>query len=883
MRQVLKRRKLFSLILLLAFTCFTSCQGGGGFSKLIDRVVDKIKDTLEKPQPAPAAQVIQPPFCVQQVPGLANILQHNEELQKLAIAVKDSLKPFLASFRDKTTTELNDAFHADPKIFENAFPRDFGQKINAFAQQLSSFKNELEDAWRTTPSPRCYPVINKDLHTLAALTFQELLYERALLVTTDVRDSSQYAKGLFPVADHVPFTILKGAIDGKCQPPPKGTKKISQGSELFPRVAGSESPVVEDILRDDSAKKGLSDLANYLAIAGIDDFRIFEWASYDSAEMVFKKIDKYNFSNVKPDIMLDLAPVFLLIYDVGVVGRNLKSLSTKFLHDHNELLKEGLRRNGNSWRCGEINVWDRWIGRLTSFPTSGPVTCTQNCTVADAVALANTFGSLAAVNYGDCGEANLIQAGPRKVGDQSMYPNLCHLCKEQTTTGYPGGGPTLYGPGGIAPGGPTEVSDPAASPLGRMFGGDSSLITEARDIQSKICPQLGGAYPNGSGSADSGPKSDCKPIPSEKPQRYCGIEVVGDSRVEPEFGAPVGKNCGLRGPFVGPRPAPTPAQISALFREFYGAAGKYGAGEAAYGVEASEAVTEPAIEAIKGAAPKGGRLSSLIAGAATWVGRLIGIACFFFTPSADPSKSSAPPPIATNTTTSSTDSSSGELASNDRPDKKSGGGGGEMGAGDSGADTGAAPPDTFVVDSANPLAGDCTAFGEAVKKLNECQEEWIGEVLEGAGMGTKGKRSIKSGELYPPRDWYAHPVEIVAPSSSFEVGDGCVPSESPGLSGSVTGCEMKLCANPDNPLASSPTQGNCCGLNVADVNLAEQCPICDGVPAIGPDKKCLPECPIRSREPSPPPPGPLPGPTDEGITPLPRPGPGGPIPIPSPK
>lgn len=720
------------------------------------------------------------PICVQKISALSNLLQLNESKQRAALEVKDAIKPILSRFENNiaiTAAELN--------VIDNAITNSgFVQKLEAFSQQARNFKQESNRLWQSITPPRCYPAITTDLHIFVALLFQQELDKLSPVFRTTVPGLAREYEDRYIVAENIPYKILKGQIEDN---------KIH-------------------------TKQALQELALYLASAGAYDLALWGKALNEAIKTIFAKMDAQGLSAMKADVMLDFAPILLLTCDVEGAGKGIAAPSCASLNENRSLLIEALQKS--SWRTGEITLWDRIHGKLVSFPVGRAGT--QNCVTADPLVLVNSFSN-EALNYGDCGMANLIYACPRNVGGQQMYPHLCHLCKS------PGADPAAImgrpGPAGGAGRGGSDASGVVSSGGGGGSGGGSSLRDRlggsaalngisTESIRDMFCSQAGGNLPDGSSSANRIPEAaDCEII--HETQEVCGVTSAPNLTL-PLEGAPTGDNCGKAGPFAGPmnpNGGVSRAMIEAMLKSKMGnVPPTKGVGQPISGQGVPSGELLKAQEAQK-AAQTAAERESLAQYASEALTQIV--------------------QAAASTTSSFLIGIIGPVI--EETLKR--------------LDPNHTPPPT---DSIRPSIPECTYFGQVMKEMNSCMEQQINAGAEAMGRPMRG---LPSGGIRPPDDRKAHPTqdqEGTNPPSS--VPDVCTLAGAPSTpSGGNAACGMMMCGQPN--LSSS----NCCGRSSSDVNLAANCPVCDGVPAIGPDGRCMTECPVEPRGTAPSP-GPRPSP-----------------------
>lgn len=250
-----RRKRFFSFVTFLVLFCFlhgnlhAQSSGRGFFVDKVSKAPNSTQQALSNNAISSQSNSARPnSFCLHQVSGLNNLLQQNESKHQAAVAFKEVVKPIFTRFKDLTPEELRNIAQNDPQTLRSAIDTPaFEQTFNTFHQQLWSFERELDRVLQNTSAPSCYPALSKDLHSLAALYFQQGLDKKVSpALTSSTRKLHAPYADHYVIADQIPFNIMKSSVDGQC-----GT-----------------------------AKQGLQELALYLAGASSFDMAIFEKGLY---------------------------------------------------------------------------------------------------------------------------------------------------------------------------------------------------------------------------------------------------------------------------------------------------------------------------------------------------------------------------------------------------------------------------------------------------------------------------------------------------------------------------------------------------------------------------------------------------------------------------
>lgn len=837
---MISRRIIFSLVTLVVLVCFVGeplygqgARGGvwGGESKT--RTLLPSQSLTQTPLSLSA-----PPFCVQQITELPRLLQLNDQKRRAAIAFKDAIRPIFDAYKDIRPDDLAARVRANPKELETAFVDPIiDQTFDAFLQEVSQFQGELDRILANTTAPRCYPAKTKDLQMLAALMLQQGLDVRASpILTSNTRLLPRAYDNKYIVADQIPFKIVKGTID-------------RQRADV---------------------KSGLQELGLYLAGSG-EDMIIWDDALSESGEAILRALDAKGFAAMKPEVVSNMAPLFMFTCDFSGIGQGGRSPSCAFLMNHKDLLKEAIQKDGNKWNGGEVTFWDRIHGKLVSFPVG--TTGAQHCLTVNPSALAESYDA-DALNFGDCGMANTIYACPKSLaGNRQVYAHLCHRCSSSqgkkggagVDLGLGGGGSGAASFGGEGGGGRSgaaslegggqgiiDVFGGGAAPSIQDRAGGSSALTGNAGVENAIDRLCGmGDLPGGTSQGTIPASLGCD-IAHQTDQPSCGPapEESVTNRAPVHDGVPTGGDC--RANRLASGNDTLAAQLARGLQQartnFSGEGRTAGGGETLKKMWELKTATVPVAptRAARWAATFNlGTGASLKVGLASSLGKggmiilkglvfgVVGNVLWLLMDAmegttqdaaADMIPTPAPDPI--------------PITPAPDPDPAAP-------AKDSKTAAGAA-------DSLRPNFGDCTYAAGELKKMNEC---WGKEIAEGMSAFGRGKTPLDLESGRRPMG----PMERTGSDQGSAVSTIPEVCTLPGAPAVPQGGLANTCAAMTCGRASAGASG-CCGMSQATFDAASQCPFCNGAPALGPNGRCLSECPVqqRTREPLP---GPGPRPT----------------------
>lgn len=824
-----------------------------GFTKIENEAIKQIQAVPTASSPIAPSTLRPASFCVHQVNGLDQLLRSNKLKRQANLRLRDAIAPIVKDYKDLTVDELGDLEDSNPGMLEKLLlDADFDDKINSVAKHQVSFRNAFNRTWSAMTEPRCFPVVAKDFLTLSAVGFQHGIEEVAgpLLHSTARYVPDEYEN--YIVAEQIPYKILRGLIDNKY---------------------------------DTIAKRALEQLAFYLAGAGAADIQLFEHGIVNSAEFILTKYREQGMQEFEARFVHLIAPIFVMTCDSAGINRGLGAPSCSFLNRHSQQLQDGVREMNGGWAGGELTLWSREYGQLISFPVG--ITGATSCNEFDPNIFARSFTN-GALNFGDCGMASVVRHCPQTMGNTRVYAHLCHLCNSQgagegdirgrpapsgsrnnNNSGFEGG--STVSVGGRSGG----LSSRAQDFLNRN-GPTSIGGVDVQSVKQQLCGQAG----NGIQSHDY-PKPDQCGVQHQE-QTVCGADANEVAGSETAFaGAPTGQQCNdlaAGGGDLSPaalkaawdRLIPSVEQSLEKLAEKIATPAERAALERLKTINPKlyEQTVKQLVEgSLKSAGQQLGNAGRGVASFITAVGsRLIGVAFIIVSPEViqrlQQNPNAQPVPIAqtgTNNNNGSNNSTNNngdtQVASNTTSSS-------------SGTTPGASPANPTIrpapADGFEPGDDDCTYVGQLMKAVNSCHFEQLNRGLTAAGRPMR--QAPARGSIGPDRGPKSHPtgdeVEETDAVGACHIGELATPARSGIISGGGCGlANAMICGDLSSSAAS------CCG-QTEYVNLAENCPVCDGVPAVLPNGRCASECPMESQPQGTPSTGPRPIPFGTGINPL---------------